>query len=255
MPAPRLKSSRTTKTTPAPFTTKVWTAGRWLVLMVALSITFVVFFLTAIRVTTRAREVKVPDVRGRALSAATNTLAAAGLAMHVEQRKPDDTVAKDHVVSQDPAPGTVIRRERPVRVRVSDGQGGAELPSVVGQAEQTAEVVLTHSHVAIAGRAEIHSALYPVDTVVAQDPLPKEHAGKISLLVNRGGSAASYVMPDVIGALSVRVIDILRRHGFRVTVSAEVPYPGLPPGVVVRQTPQAGFQIGEGDGVQLEVSR
>jgi beta-lactam-binding protein with PASTA domain len=62
-------------------------------------------------------------------------------------------------------------------------------------------------------------------------------------------------MPDVIGTLGLRTVDILRRRGFRVTVTAEVPYPGLPPGVIVRQTPQAGFQIGYGDPVQLEISR
>jgi beta-lactam-binding protein with PASTA domain len=62
-------------------------------------------------------------------------------------------------------------------------------------------------------------------------------------------------MPDVIGAQGARVVDILRRRGFRVTVGAQVPYPGLPAGIVVRQTPQAGFQIGYGDAVVLEISQ
>jgi beta-lactam-binding protein with PASTA domain len=34
-----------------------------------------------------------------------------------------------------------------------------------------------------------------------------------------------------------------------------VPYPGLQPGVVIRQSPQAGFQIGSGEPVTIEVSR
>jgi beta-lactam-binding protein with PASTA domain len=40
-----------------------------------------------------------------------------------------------------------------------------------------------------------------------------------------------------------------------VTIVGEVPYPGLPSGTVVRQSPQAGFQMALGDPITLEVSR
>jgi beta-lactam-binding protein with PASTA domain len=33
------------------------------------------------------------------------------------------------------------------------------------------------------------------------------------------------------------------------------PYPGIPAGVVLRQNPQAGFQIAPGESISLEVSR
>ncbi len=65
----------------------------------------------------------------------------------------------------------------------------------------------------------------------------------------------TYVMPDLIGTPGARVADLLRRRLFRVTILGEVPYPGLPAGTVVRQTPQAGFQIAPGDPITLEVSR
>jgi beta-lactam-binding protein with PASTA domain len=62
-------------------------------------------------------------------------------------------------------------------------------------------------------------------------------------------------MPDLIGTLGSRAVDVLRRRPFRVTIGAEVPYPGLPPGIVVRQMPQPGYQVGFGDTVTLEVSQ
>ena len=62
-------------------------------------------------------------------------------------------------------------------------------------------------------------------------------------------------MPDLIGTLGIRSADVLRSLGFRVAVAAEVPYPGLPPGIVVRQTPQPGFQIAANETITLEVSR
>jgi len=255
MSAQRPAQGRPQNVAPRRLRTRAWTAGRLLLLAVALSITYGAFFLTALRVTTRAREVKVPDVRGKSLSAATSALADVGLALKVDLRRSDPKVPADHVLSQEPDPGTILRMQRPVRVRVSEGQRDPVVPQVVGQAERTAEVVLSQAQVAIGGRAEIRTGAYPAGTVVAQDPPDKQRAQKVSLLVNRGQSDTTFVMPDVIGTLGVRVVDILRRRGFRVSVTSDAPYPGLPPGVIVRQTPQGGYQVTAGDPIQLEMSR
>jgi beta-lactam-binding protein with PASTA domain len=74
-------------------------------------------------------------------------------------------------------------------------------------------------------------------------------------VVNRGGEGRSYVVPDLIGTQGARAAEVLRGQGFRVAVAAEVPYPGLPAGIVVRQLPQAGFRIQQSDTITLEVSR
>ena len=49
--------------------------------------------------------------------------------------------------------------------------------------------------------------------------------------------------------------DILRERGFRVAVVGSMPYPGVAAGIVIRQSPQGGFQIGPGEPISLEVSR
>jgi beta-lactam-binding protein with PASTA domain len=77
----------------------------------------------------------------------------------------------------------------------------------------------------------------------------------VALLVNRGERAATYVMPDLIGVDGDRAAEFLRRRGFRVAVTGTQPYPGVPSGVVLRQTPAGGFQIAPGDAIALEVSR
>ena len=255
MPAERLTPSRAPKSAASPLRKRVWSAGRLLVLAIALGATFGAFFLTSMRVTTRAREVRVPDLRGQSLTAANRALTDTGLVLKIDVRRPDPQVPMDHVLAQDPEPGTVLRRQRAVRVRVSDGQRDPVVPAVVGQAERTAEIVLAQDKVEIAGRAEIRTTSYPAGTIVGQDPIAKQRAPAVTLLVNRGERGMSYVMPDLIGTLGGRVIEILRRRGFRVSTSAEVAYPGLPPGIVVKQTPQAGFQVGDGDQVTIEVTK
>jgi beta-lactam-binding protein with PASTA domain len=52
-----------------------------------------------------------------------------------------------------------------------------------------------------------------------------------------------------------RAANALRARGFRVTIVGPQPYPGVPPGTIVRQQPPGGFQVGAADPISLEVSR
>ena len=236
--------------------TRVWTAGRWTLLLTGLAITYGVFLLASMRIAITAREVTVPDVRGQSVEVATQTLASMGLAVVLDPlRRPDAAVPGDHVLSQEPDAGAVIRRQRPIRIRVSDGLRAAPVPAVTGESERAAQILLAQDRVSITHTSEIYSATYPPAQVVAQDPPAKSLAASVSLLVNRGEDAVTYVMPDLIGTAGTRVAEILRRRLFRVTILGEVPYPGLPAGTVVRQSPQAGFQMALGDPITLEVSR
>jgi beta-lactam-binding protein with PASTA domain len=236
--------------------TRVWSVGRFFILIAALCVTFGAFFLAGLRVTTRAREVKVPNLAGKSVSEARTLLGDQGLVLRVdEQRRPDKAVPVDHVLTQEPAAGETVRRQRAIRVRLSDGQRGGAVPSLVGLPESTAEITLSGDAVTIGYRAEIHSPDYDPGAIVAQDPPAQQRTDKVNLLVNRGSDTQDFVVPDLIGTLGSRSADLLRSLKFRIAVTSEVPYPGLPPGIVVKQTPQPGFRIVSGETITLEVSR
>ena len=235
---------------------RVWTWGRWTVLLAGLLVTYVVFLLASMRVVIKAREVTVPDVHGKPVEEATQTLASMGLTVLLDPlRRVDPKVPANHVLTQEPRAGSVIRRQRPVRIRVSDGAQATLVPALSGESERTAQIVLKQSNVTLTQTAEILSGDYPQGVVVAQDPPGKSRASNVSLLINRGEAGTTYVMPDLIGTSGSRVAEILRRRLFRVSIVGEVPYPGLPAGTVVRQSPQAGFQLAPGDPITLEISR
>lgn len=234
----------------------MWGAGRILVLGVALAATYGVFFLASLGVASRAREVKVPDLAGKSVAQAQALLASAGLSFGMDPvRRPDLTVPLDHVLTQDPVSGTVIRRGRTVRVRVSDGVRLPPLPDLTGLSERDATSKLAHDQIQIGATSEIHSGDLAADSVVAQDPAARTVSRTVGLLVNRGAQGVTYVMPDLIGAPESRATELLRARGFRVAVVGYAAYPGLPGGVIIRQSPQAGFQIPPGEAISLEVSR
>jgi serine/threonine-protein kinase len=221
-----------------------------------LLLTFSVFFLTSMRVATRAREVKVPDLRGRSVADASLLIARAGLSLQIDPaRRVDPKIPADHVLTQEPEPATVVRRPRAVRIHVSEGPRTPLVPTFTGLSERAAQITATQDGLQIASTADIRTTDYPPGVVVAQDPPAKTHGAAVTLLVNRSQGGVRYVMPDLIGTPGRRVADILRHDGFLVAIVGETPYPGLPGDIVIRQTPQAGYQIAFGEPISLEVSR
>lgn len=239
-----------------PLPTRVWTAGKFIILLAALGVTFVVFFAISLRVSLWARQVEVPSLAGATTSEATAQLASLGLELRVDPNpRPDETVEAGRVMQQDPPAGADSRRQRSVRVWLSSGPRASVVPALVGQSERSAQVRSQADGVTVASVAEFRSADYPADAVVSQNPPVGVPAAEVSLLLNRGEGAATYIMPDLIGVDGEAAADALRRRGFRVSIVGTRPYPGVPPGTIVRQVPPGGFQVGAATAISLEVSQ
>ncbi len=236
--------------------TRVWSAGKLVLLAAALAATYVLFAAASMRVALRAREVQVPDLSNRTANEATAISANLGLTLKVDDsRRPDAKIAAGRVLAQEPAAGSVARRQRTVKVWLSGGQRAAMIPLLIGETERTAQLRLAQDGLALSSVSEIRSQTFAPDVIVAQTPPAKTAGGRVALLINRGERGASYVMPDLIGVNGDRAADILRSRGFRVAVVGSNPYPGVAAGIVIRQSPQAGFQIGPGEPISIEVSR
>ena len=242
-----------------PLSTRVWGAGKRLLLAGALLLTYVLFAAASMRLAVRSRDVVVPTLGGRTINDASGILSAVGLTLKVEDAKrPDLKVPAGQIITQDPAAGVRTRRERSVKVWVSAGARAATVPTLLGESERTAQMRAQQDGIQLASVDEIRTTDYAAGTVVAQTPAPRQAlpaGATLALLVNRGERGVSYVMPDLIGVNGDRAADLLRARGFRVSLVGDHPYPGIPAGIVLRQSPQGGFQIGLSDPISLEVSR
>jgi hypothetical protein len=236
--------------------THVWSVGKLLLLGGALIATYLLFAAASMRMALRAGEVQVPDLINRTANEATGAAADLGLTIRVDEtRRTDAKIPVDRVVAQEPSAGSTARRQRSVRVWLSAGSRAAIIPALIGETERAAQLRLAQAGLQLAGISEIRSEAYPSEVVIAQAAARTGPGVGVSLLVNRGERGASYVMPDLIGVSGDRAGKILRDQGFRVAVVGSMPYPGVASGVVLRQSPQAGFQIAPGEPISLEVSR
>ena len=234
----------------------VLSLGAIVLSIVVAGATFGLFAIAGLQVGLRFREVDVPDLAGRTVDEATALLDDLDLALRIEpQSRIHATIPAEHVATQDPAAGLTTRSRRRVTVWLSSGLSAGSVPTLIGQSERGARARLQEDALGLSRISEIRSGGYPSDAVVAQEPPPQGSATSVSVLINRGERGATYVMPDLIGIHGGSATEVLRARGFRVTVSGDYPYPSVPPGIVLRQVPRAGFQIAHGEAISLEVSR
>ena len=235
---------------------RVQNTGRFLVIGGLLAATYLLFAVAAMRVALKVREVQVPDLRNHTVAQATAVTNNDGLVLNVDQRtRLDPKISSGRIALQEPLPGSTTRRQRSIHVWLSQGARVTTIPTLTGETERSAQLRLREDGLAIVALSEVRSSDYPSGTVIAQEPPPASHGTQVALLVNRGEQTNGYVMPDLIGVAGNRAVDVLRARGFRVSIVGEIPYPGIPAGIVLRQSPTAGFQIAAGEPISLEVSR
>ena len=239
-----------------PFTTRVRNVGRLFAIAACLVATYIIFAVTAARVALRVKEVPAPDLRSLTVAEATARLQENDLALAVDEAKRlDPKIPAGRIAQQEPLPGSITRRQRTIRVWMSQGPRITIIPALTGESERAAQLRLQQDGLSVASLAEVRSEAFPSGTVIAQEPPENARGTEVALLVNRGEQSRHYVMPDLIGVAGSRAVDLMRTRGFRVTVVGELPYSGVPAGTVLRQFPSAGFQIAAGDPISLEVSQ
>jgi eukaryotic-like serine/threonine-protein kinase len=218
-------------------------------------------------------EVDVPALKGMTVADARSETAGLGLDLNVDNRYYSGDVAAGHILSQSPAPGTVVRREWSVRVAESLGPQKVDVPDTLGDNERVAELQLRRAGLEVGGIARLPYATAAEGTVLAQDPPP--HAldieqPSVNLLVAAPDDEApnGYVMPDLTGWPVIRAQAALAKVGIKTATPNYVDVPVAPvgsgnapptlpvkPGSVMAQSPPAGSRVDQDTLVKLTVAK
>lgn len=222
----------------------------------ALLVTFVASALATMRVVLDSRDVAVPALTGRTLREAEALSAPRGLALRIEGRRHDAGVPAERVLAQEPAPGASFKSHRAVRVWMSLGPRRIAVPRVEGESVRSARAALEQAGVPLARTIEVRDAAPEGTVLVQRPPAGETELGDegASLLVSRGPRDVSYVMPDLIGREARAVLEALEAAGLKVTDVRYRSYPGVAPGIVLRQSPGAGQRMSARAALSLDVS-
>ncbi len=238
-----------------PFAKGLWSAGRILLLLAALGVTFAASAVLGLRVALRAREVPVPDLIGQSVETATERLAADGLALRLDaSRREHPGVSPDRIAQQDPAPGVSTRRPRAVRVWLKTPVRAIRVPDFTGGTDRTARIRAGQAGVRLDPPATVPDDR-PAGTVLAQSPSPGTAADAVRLVVSAGPQAWPMLVPDVTGQDAALAAERFKASGLRVLATPRRRPSGTPAGLVAAQQPPPGAPAGATDTITLEVYR
>lgn len=226
-------------------------------LLVALAAFAGLSAVATMRVLLTSQEVSVPSLIERRVPEAGALAARRGLLLRVEGKRHDPKVPVDRVVAQEPPAGSTLKARRSIRVWLSLGPQRLNVPAVEGESLRTARLSLEQAGLNVARVVEV-DAPQEEGTVLVQRPPAGETdvlVEGVSLLSSRGRAGRDYLMPDLIGRRAEDVLAALQQAGLKVTDVRYRSYPGVAPGIVLRQIPAAGHRVSPRSTVSLDISR
>lgn len=202
--------------------------------------------------------VAVPDLGGVSLVEASRTLQALGLAVGEILYKTDNTLPPGRVITQSPKAGTMLNPGAKVNVTIArKGEITYAVPDVLGKTAAQAEKILRDAGF-IPGKTSAQEAPEgtPEGIVLKQTPdagaQVKERGAVDMVLSRKAGQKAN--VPGLVGLPREGAEALLKESGLVLgTVTAEY-REGEQPGMVLRQTPEAGAEVEPGSAVDLLVA-
>lgn len=229
--------------------------------------------ITTMHFAIHGAEVKVPTLKGMTVAEARSQTAGMGLNLDVDNRYYSADIAAGHILSQSPAPGSVVRREWHVRVAESLGPQKVDVPDTVGTDSRVAALRLRRAGLEVGVTAKLPFPAAEDGTVLAQDPSAHSHGiaqPSVNILVAAPDDAGpdGYVMPDLIGIPVITAQQLLSKIGLKVDTPtyADVNPPGegneaapgqpaVAPGSVIAQQPMAGARVDETNLIKLTAAK
>jgi serine/threonine-protein kinase len=207
---------------------------------------------------TRGGEVVVPSLEGLELRAALELTSRENLGLRVSGTGHDPGIPPGHIISQLPEAQSRTRKNRIIRVVVSQGTPTVLVPQVATLSLRKAELSLAQAGLGLGKVGYVYHEDTEPGQVITQTPPPGglvPRGGKVNLLMSEGERPAVYLLPDMTGLPMDLVLDTIRGWGLRSGKVVEVGSEELPPGTVMSMVPAPGSPVTEGQSVHLTVTR
>jgi beta-lactam-binding protein with PASTA domain len=204
-------------------------------------------------------EVRVPDLTGKDIVTALETIAQQGLQLKVDRRE-TNPAPSDSVISQSPPAGNGIKKGRQVHVVVSQGPSDTQVPKLVGEPFRKADILIRQAGFVPGAMSRVSSESAERDTVIAQDPsagTQLDKGGAISMLVSSGKKAETFVMPRLAGTRAQEAVKIIDRMGLQRRVLYRTTGEKAPASerTVIQQKPAAGSPVAADTTVEIILNK
>lgn len=215
-------------------------------------------YLTLTLVIESEETVVVPDLENKNAIAVLERLSDLGLNTKVKGSEYSTDIPLHHVIYQDPKPGTMIKKDRDVKVVLSKGPKTFAVPNLVNIPRQQAEVIIANNDLKCGVVSKSFSQSTKKNFVIAHTPKAGSKIRRnesINLLISRGPRPAEYVMPDLIGIDLEEAVQIIEKYGLTVGQIHSVYREDPPANIIIDQEPFSGYYVQSNQRVDLSVNR
>ncbi|MCX7956448.1 MAG: PASTA domain-containing protein [Endomicrobia bacterium] len=158
--------------------------------------------------------VRVPDIRGMALSEATKNLMSLGLQYNVVEEKESEEVPAGCIISQQPLPKTLVKKNTEVLVTISKGIALIKLPDVTLKNVEDAKKIILQQNLDIAEIKEVESETVEKGLVLNTEPVAGvdvKKGTKITLVISKGKKEVKQQLKNEPKVIKVVVPDIINK--------------------------------------------
>ena len=202
--------------------------------------------------------VVVPDLNGKDVVYALKFLSDIGLNTKVKGSEFSAVVPENHVLFQDPEPGTEIKKGRDVKIILSKGAKTVLTPNLSGLSIQQARIILEENDLRQGEMSRTFSRITAKENIIAQFPSSGTvitRGSHVDLLLSTGDRPRTYRMPDLAGLSVEEAILAIETGNLTLGRITSLFYRGIPKDVVAGQEPLPGYPVTEGSPVNIVVNR
>lgn len=157
---------------------------------------------------------------------------------------------------QEPEAGSIVKKDRNIKVWVSKGSALVDVPNLVGMNFLDAKVIAEQKGL-ILDRVILVKTKGDYNEVIATDPNTNTlmtRGEKISFLVNGAEQVAEIRMPDIIGKSFDSALGILTKNSLIVGNVEFSSIPGVQKNVIIKSSISAGTKLPAGSAVDLTIN-
>ncbi|MCL5037167.1 MAG: PASTA domain-containing protein [Chloroflexi bacterium] len=201
-------------------------------------------------------EVKVPDLAGKSLSDAENTLKSMGLKATVIDQRYANNLPPNSIISQNPGQGRTVRKGRQVELVISLGSENIIVPDLNGKNLREATIILENAGFRVGKIDQKPDKTKPLGIVLDQHPIPGapvQTQGSVDLIVNSAG-AADFLVPVLVEKQLSESHDLIQQANLKQGSINWYWQDWIPPGEILKQSPAGGKRVPPGTMIDLDVS-
>jgi len=221
------------------------------------TLVFIASIFLTMSILIKGDEIAAPHLIGKSLKEAYRESSEKGVFLKKVTGNYDSQFKPHTVIDQFPAPGTRIKEKSYIKVYVTSEVKEIAMPDLVGHHIRECEQILEKNELKKRYISYVESESVPVDFAISQSKEPGSivpSGTSVDILISKGRTDPSYIMPDVIGRPAEDVVFFFEKMGFKIAKITRMPYTGLQSGIVVNQIPSPGFSITSKNLISIQVS-